>query len=160
MAYIEPSQHLNGELFLKLLKGFLTLRNVTRSSVLVVVGVLYLPLHFIIIVIVVIAIIIITFTVNIFFIIFIFTRIFIKSSLLFLWGKLTCLVLFLSVSSSVLNWSTRPSFRVDPLPRYYRFASFTYGDMKPRDIGRMFYNTRVILCLIVSVVIIESSRKV
>ena len=72
-----------GELFLTLLKGFWSLCYVTRSFALVVVGVLYLPLHFIIFV------IIITFIANIFFIIFIITRIFIKSSLLFLWGKLT-----------------------------------------------------------------------
>ena len=38
-------------LFLILLKGLRPLCNVTRSSVLVAVGVLYLPLHFIIIVI-------------------------------------------------------------------------------------------------------------
>ena len=57
---------------------FHQLCNVTSSSVLVVVGILYLHLHFIIIV------IIITFIADIFFIIFIITRIFIKSSLLFL----------------------------------------------------------------------------
>ena len=67
-----------GALLLILLKGFQPLYNVTRSFVLVVMGVLYLPLHLIIIV------IIITFIVNIIFIIFIITRIFIKSSLLFL----------------------------------------------------------------------------
>ena len=47
-----------------LLKGFWTLCNVTRSFVLVNVGVLYLPLHFIIIVVI---IVIITFNVNMFF---------------------------------------------------------------------------------------------
>ena len=56
-------------------KGFWSLCNVTRSSVLVVVGVLYILLHFIIFVIFIIIIIII--------------RIFIKSSLLFFWGKFT-----------------------------------------------------------------------
>ena len=58
--------------------------NVTRSSMLVVVGVLFLSLYFIIIIIIIIVIISITFIVNIIFIIFIITRIFIKSSLLFL----------------------------------------------------------------------------
>ena len=37
------------EVFLILVKDILTLYNVRRSSVLVVVGVLYLPLHFIIV---------------------------------------------------------------------------------------------------------------
>ena len=41
-------------LFLILLKGLRPLCNVTRSSVLVAVGVLYLPLHFIIIVVIVV----------------------------------------------------------------------------------------------------------
>ena len=44
--------------FLLLLKGLQPLCNVTRSSVLVAVGVLYLPLHFIIIVIIVVVIIV------------------------------------------------------------------------------------------------------
>ena len=61
-----------------------------KELVLVVVGVLYLPLHFIIaVVIIIIVIITITFIVNIIFIIFIIIRIFIKSILLFLWGKFT-----------------------------------------------------------------------
>ena len=59
---------------------------------LVVVGILYLPLHFIIIFIIIvtiiIAIIIITFIVNAIFIIFIITRILTQNSLLFLWGNL------------------------------------------------------------------------
>ena len=46
-------------LFLILLKGLRPLYNVTRSSVLVAVGVLYLPLHFIIIVIIVVVVIIV-----------------------------------------------------------------------------------------------------
>ena len=45
-------------LFLVLLKGLRPLCNVTRSSVLVAVGVLYLPLHFIIIVIIGVVIIV------------------------------------------------------------------------------------------------------
>ena len=69
------------ELFLILLKGPRPLYNVTRSSVLVA-----LPLHFIIIVIIVVVITItFTFIINIIFIIVIIIRIFIKSSLLFLW---------------------------------------------------------------------------
>ena len=60
-------------LFLMLLKSLRPLCNVTRSSVLVAVGVLRLPLHFIIIVIIVVLvcyrIINITFIVNIIFII-------------------------------------------------------------------------------------------
>ena len=79
-------------LFLILLKCIQPLRNVTRSSVLAAVGVLYLSQHFIIIVIIAVAIIVllvyITFVVNIIFIISII-RIFIKSSLLFFWGKFT-----------------------------------------------------------------------
>ena len=62
------------------------------APLLVVVGVLYLPLHFIIIVIT------IAFIVNI---IFIIIRIFITSSLLFLWGKLAvwfCFFQFLHLS--------------------------------------------------------------
>ena len=46
-------------LFLILLKGLRPLCNVTRSSVLVAVGVLYLPLHFIIIVIIIVVVIIV-----------------------------------------------------------------------------------------------------
>ena len=90
------------ELFLILLKGFWPLYDVKRSSVLVVVELLCLPLHFIlpiiiIITIIIIIIIIIVFVVfvvavvvvivaivNIIFIIFIVTRIFIMNSLLFL----------------------------------------------------------------------------
>ena len=53
------------------------------APMLVVVGVLYLPLHFIIIVFINV-IITITFIVNIVFIIFIIIRIFVTSSLLFL----------------------------------------------------------------------------
>ena len=81
----------DGVLFLILLKGFRSLCNVTRSSVLVAVGALYLPLHFIIIVIIIIVVIIdSTFIVNIIFIISTIIRTFIKSSLLFLWwGTLT-----------------------------------------------------------------------
>ena len=45
-------------LFLILLKGLRPLYNVTRSSVLVAVGVLYLPLHFIITVIIIVVIIV------------------------------------------------------------------------------------------------------
>ena len=58
-------------LFLILLKNLRPLCNVTRSSVLVIVGVLYLPLHFIVIVIIVVCYCItnITFIVNIIFII-------------------------------------------------------------------------------------------
>ena len=92
-----PHSILRG-LFLMLLKGFPSLCNVTRSSVLVVVGVLYMLLHFIIFVIfiiiiifviIIIIIIIITIIINIIiviiiFIIFIIIRVFIKSSLLFL----------------------------------------------------------------------------
>ena len=78
------------ELFLILVKGFRPLYNALRSSVLVAVGVLYLPLHFVIIVItiiiifIIIIIIIITFIINTIAIIFIITTIFMKNSLLFL----------------------------------------------------------------------------
>ena len=81
-----------------LLKGFWPLYDVKRSSVLVVVELLCLPLHFILpIIIIIIIIIIIVFVVfvvavvvvivaivNIIFIIFIVSRIFIMNSLLFL----------------------------------------------------------------------------
>ena len=91
------------ELFLILLKGFRPLYNVKRRSVLVAVGVLYLPLHFIIVItiIIIIIIIIITFIINTIAIIFIITSILIKNSLLFLWGKLTvwfCFFPFLHLS--------------------------------------------------------------
>ena len=65
------------------------------------------------------------------------------------------MVLFLLISSSVLTWSTRPPFGVDALPRYYHLASFNYGDMKARDIGRIVDVIWTILCLIVFPVIIE-----
>ena len=68
------------ELFLILVKGLWPLYNVIRSSVLIAVRVLFLPLYFITIIII---IFIITFIFNIIFIIFIITRIFIKNSLLF-----------------------------------------------------------------------------
>ena len=83
-----------------LLKGFWPLYDVKRSSVLVVVELLCLPLHFIlpiIIIIIIIIIIVVVFVVfvvavvvvivaivNIIFIIFIVSRIFIMNSLLFL----------------------------------------------------------------------------
>ena len=41
-----------------LLKGLRTLCNVARSSVLVAVGVLYLPLHFIIVIIIIVAVVV------------------------------------------------------------------------------------------------------
>ena len=93
----------DGGLFLILIKGFQSLFNVTRSSVLAVVGVLYLSLRFIVIIIIVIIIVIIniTFIINIIFVILIIIRIFIESSLLFLWGKWTvwfCFFLFLHLS--------------------------------------------------------------
>ena len=91
-----------GELFFILLKGFRPWFNVTRSSVLVVVGVLCLPLHFIIIAILVIVIFVSNFIVIINFIVFIIIRIFIKNNLLFLWGELTawfCSFQFLHLSS-------------------------------------------------------------
>ena len=95
----------DGGLFLILIKGFQSLFNVTRSSVLAVVGVLYLSLLFIVIIIIIVIIIVIiiniTFIINIIFVILIIIRIFIESSLLFLWGKLTvwfCFFLFLHLS--------------------------------------------------------------
>ena len=71
-----------------------------RAPLLVVVSVLYLPLHFIIIVIIIV-VIAITFIANVIFIIFIIIRFFITSSLLFLWGKSTvwfCFFEFLHLS--------------------------------------------------------------
>ena len=78
-----------------LLKGFWPLYDVKRSSVLVVVELLCLPLHFILpIIIIIIIIVFVVFVVavvvvivaivNIIFIIFIVSRIFIMNSLLFL----------------------------------------------------------------------------
>ena len=32
----------------------------------------------------------------------------------------------------------RPPFGVDALTQYHHLASFNYGDMKVRDIGRIF----------------------
>ena len=51
-------------LFLILLKGLRTLCNVTGSSVLVAVGVLYLPLHFIIIVLLIAVVVVIIIKLN------------------------------------------------------------------------------------------------
>ena len=85
-------------------------------------------------------------------------RIFIKSSLLFLGGRLTawfCFFHFLHV----LTWSTRPPFGVDALDRYYQLASFNYGDMKARDIAWIVDVIWAILCLI-SPVIIEMWGKI
>ena len=80
-----------------LLKGFWPLYDVKRSSVLVVVELLCLPLHFILPIIIIIIIVVVVFVVfvvavvvvivaivNIIFIIFIVSRIFIMNSLLFL----------------------------------------------------------------------------
>ena len=83
------------ELIVILINCFRPLYNVTKSSVLVV-GVLDLPLHFIITIIIVI---ILTIIINIIFMTVIITRIF--DSLLFLWGKLTvwfCFLRFLHLS--------------------------------------------------------------
>ena len=51
-------------LFLILLKGLRTLCNVTGSSVLIAVGVLYLPLHFIIIVLLITVVVVIIIKLN------------------------------------------------------------------------------------------------
>ena len=64
--------------------------------------------------------------------------------------KIERLVLFLSISSSVLIWSTQSLFGVDALPLYYYLVSFNYGDIKATNIDR----------IIVPPVIIESQGKV
>ena len=129
-----------------LLKGFQPLCNITRSSILVVLDVLCLPLHFIVIVLLII-VIIITFIGNIIFIISIIIRIFTKSSLLFLGSKLTLwfrFFQFLHLSEldrrdhhlvlmhylDIIIWH-----HLIALPRYYHLASFNYGDMKAKDIS-------------------------
>ena len=132
--------------------------NVTGSSILVVVRVLDLLLHFIIFIIITIIIIIFVFTITIlllisFFITFIIIRILNKNSLLFLWGKLT-VYFFPSFSSCVFTWSTRP-FGVDALLRCYHLTSCYYVDIKVRKIGRIADIIWAILCLVVSPVINE-----
>ena len=110
-------------LFLISFKGLRPLCNVTRSSVLVAVGVLYLPVHFIFVIIIIIIIIVII-------IVWLILLLLLISFLLFQW-----LLEFLSRAAYCfyevswpfgfvsfnffiyLNWSTRPSFGVDALPR-------------------------------------------
>ena len=46
------------------------------------------------------------------------------------------IIIIIIVSRSPTN-ALRPPFGVDALPRYYHLASFNYGDMKARDIGRL-----------------------
>ena len=110
-------------LFLILLKGLQSLFNVTKSSVLVAVGVLYLPLHFIIIVIIVVVVIIVLLILLLLLISFLLFQLLLLE---LLWRALYCsykvswlFSLFLSISSSVLTWSTRPAFGVDVPPRCY-----------------------------------------
>ena len=148
-------------LFLILLKGLRPLCNVTRSSVLVAVGVLYLPLHFIIIVIIIVVVIIVLLILLLLLILFLLFQ------LLFSSGAVYCSYevswpfgLFLSISSSILTWSTRPPFGVDALPRYHHLASFNYDDMKAKDMGRIVDFIWAILCLTVSPMIIERWGKV
>ena len=107
------------------------------AVLLAVVGILYLPLNFIIIVIIIVIITII-FIVNIIFIIFIIIRIFITSSLPFLWGKLTvwfCFFQFLHLS--------------EPDPHDHHLVLTQYLDIIYLDI---YWS---ILCLKVSPVITE-----
>ena len=94
-------------LFLILLKDLRPLCNVTRSSVLVAVSVLYLPLHFIIIAIIIIIIVVVAIMVSLISLLLLIScllfiiKIFMKSSLLFLWGKLNvwfCFFQFLHLS--------------------------------------------------------------
>ena len=75
----------------------------------------YICLCILLLLMAIIVIITITFIVNIILIIFIITRIFMKSSLLFLWGKLTvwfCFFQFLHV----LTWAIWSPISVDALP--------------------------------------------
>ena len=124
-------------LFLILLKGLRPLCNVTRSSVLVAVGVLYLPLHFIIIVIVVVVVIIVLLVLLLLLISFLlFQLLEFLSRAVYCSYEVSWLFGFvLSISSSILTWYTGPPFGFDALPQYYHLASFNYGNMKPRYIG-------------------------
>ena len=54
-----------------------------------------------------------------------------------------------------LTGSTRPPLGVNALPQYYHMASFNYGGMKARDVGRIVDVIRAILCRLVSPMIIE-----
>ena len=126
-------------LFLILLKCVQPLCNVTRSSVLVAVGVLYLPQHFIIIVIIIIVVAIIVLLVLLLLLIsfllfqllleFLSRAVYCSYEVSWLFGFV------LSISSSILTWYTGPPFGFDALPQYYHLASFNYGNMKPRYIG-------------------------
>ena len=127
-------------LFLILLKGLRPLCNVTRSSVLVAVGVLYLPLHFIIIVIIVVAVIIVLLILLLLLISFLLFQLLLEflSRAVYCSYEVSWLFGFvLSISSSILTWYTGPPFGFDALPQYYHLASFNYGNMKPRYIGRL-----------------------
>ena len=115
------------ELFVILVNSFRPLYSLTGNSVLVVVSVLDLSLHFIIFVIIIITIII-----NIIFITFIINMIFEQEQFKFtVW---LCFIWFLCV----LTWSTRALFGVDAPHLYYHLASFNYDDMKARDIDPIF----------------------
>ena len=147
-----------------LLKGLRPLSNVTRSSVLVAVGVLYLLLHFIIIVIIIIIIVVI-FVLLILFLLLISFLLF-QLLLEFLSGAVYCsyevswpfgfvsfnFFIYLNVIHGTTIWCWRTT--------YYHLASFNCGDIKARDIGRIVDVIWAILCLIVSPVIIERWGKV
>ena len=127
--FIEFSQHLRISLFWYYFKTW-PLCNFTRDSMLVAMGVPYLPLDLIIIVIIFIIIVI-----NIIFIIFVI-RDFVKNcfySYEVSWPFWFSLFLFLYV----LTWFTQPPFNADALPQYYHLLSFNYGDMKERDIDQV-----------------------
>ena len=131
---------------------------------LVAMVVLYLPPYFTIIAIIIVVVIIVSLILILLLISFLLFQLLLLE---FLWRAVYCsyevswpFSLFLSISSSILTWSMRPPFGVDALPRYYHLASFNYGDMKARDIGRIVDVIWAILCLIVSPVIIERWGKV
>ena len=115
------------ELFVISDNNFQRLYNVTRISVLIIVGTLDLPLHFIIIVL----------NNNIIFVIFIVTKFFLTRTV-YCFYELSWPFGFVSFNFLIsLTWSTLRVFGVDTRPQYYYLASFSYGDMKWSEIGRI-----------------------
>ena len=157
------------ELFVILVNSFQPLYIVTMRSILVVVGVVYLPLRFIFFVIIITIVIVIVIIISIINVIS-FTLLLLgflnKNSLRFLWGKLTvwfCCLHFLHVPM----WSMRPPFCADALLQNNYLPPFNHGVIKASGIGRIvdfqwaWFTLLIscwfslILCLIFSPIIIK-----
>ena len=151
-------------LFLILLRGLLPLCNVTRSSVLAAVGVLYLPLYFTFIVIFIVVIIIyiallILLLLSISFLLFQLLLEFFSRAV-YCFYEVSWPFDFVSfnfiINLNLIHTTTIWCWCI----WYYHLASFNYGDMKARDTGWIVDVIWTILCLIVSLVIIGRWGKV